>query len=103
VAARALGKQNSNLNVLDGGFHACAGAQERGGVRWARLLARGPGRGRAVRGAAATRGVRGPGPGARGGGAGAGALDARGAVAGQSDGLSFSTDVAPPGGKNHPV
>ena len=57
------GKQNSNLNVLDGGFHACAGAQERGGVRWARLLARGPGRGRAVRGAAATRGVRGPGRG----------------------------------------
>jgi len=39
--------------------------------------------------------------GARGGGAGA--LDARGAVAGQADGLSFSTDVAPPGGKNHPV
>ena len=73
MAARALGKQNSNLNVLDGGFHACAGTQKAGRRALGALASAGPGAGE---GGARRRCH------ARARGAGAGALDARGAVAG---------------------
>ena len=45
MAARAWGKQNSNLNVLDGGFHACAGG---GAARAGRACQRGARGGDAV-------------------------------------------------------
>ena len=56
------GKQNSNLNVLDGGFHACAGTQKAGRHALGALASAGPGAGEG--GARRRCHARGAGPGA---------------------------------------